>query len=119
MLPARLYEELTDREAVRERYVEPYRRDASGRKRARPSSDSLPLVSVVIPYYALDEFVEETVQSVIDQTYPRIEVLLVNDGSLREEDAVLDDLAKLYPIKILTQRELGSRRSPQLRHFTE
>lgn len=105
--PRRLYEELTDREAVRERYAKLIENLHAPALRPRTSSRTSPLVSVVIPYYALDEFVEETVQSVVDQTYRRIEILLVNDGSLREEDGVLDDLAKLYPIKVFTQENSG------------
>jgi glycogen(starch) synthase len=105
--PRRLYEELTDREGVRESYSTLVEEIRAQPQPARPSSDSLPLVSVVIPYHGLDEFVEETVQSVVDQSYPRIEVVLVNDGSLRDEDAVLDDLANRYPVKILTQENSG------------
>ena len=43
-------------------------------------ADALPLVSVVIPYFMLDEHVEETLESVHAQTYPRLEVIVVNDG---------------------------------------
>jgi glycogen synthase len=105
--PRRLYEELTNREVVRERYSSLVEEARAQARRTRPSKPSPPLVSVVIPYHELDEFVEETVQSVADQSYPRTEILLVNDGSLREEDAVLDDLAKLYRIRILTQQNSG------------
>jgi hypothetical protein len=105
--PRRRYEELTDREVVRERYASLVEQTQAQTPRGRLSRAASPLVSVVIPYHHLDEFIEETVQSVADQTYARIEVLLVNDGSLRDEDAVLYDLAKLFPIKILTQENSG------------
>jgi glycogen synthase len=105
--PRRMYEQLTDREVVRERYSSLVQESQAQPARARPSSWPRPLVSVVIPYHHLDEFVEDTVQSVIDQTYPTIEILVVNDGSLRDEDAVLDDLGKLYPIRIVTQENSG------------
>jgi glycosyltransferase involved in cell wall biosynthesis len=66
-----------------------------------------PLVSVVIPYFRLDEFVEDTVASVFAQTQRGLEVLLVNDGSLREEDVVLAELAARYPLTVLTQANSG------------
>ena len=66
-----------------------------------------PLVSVVIPYYRMHEHVEATVESVFAQTYPRIEVVVVNDGSFHDADWVLAELATRYPIVVLTQMNAG------------
>ncbi|HHW52727.1 MULTISPECIES: glycosyltransferase family 2 protein [Acinetobacter] len=41
-----------------------------------------PLVSIVIPCYNHDCFIEDTIQSVIDQTYERIELIIIDDGSI-------------------------------------
>ena len=40
-----------------------------------------PLVSVIIPLYNADRYISEALQSVINQTYPEIEILVINDGS--------------------------------------
>jgi glycosyltransferase involved in cell wall biosynthesis len=66
-----------------------------------------PLVSVVIPYYRMHEHVEATIESVFAQTYPRIEVVVVNDGSFTDADWVLGELATRYPITVLTQMNAG------------
>ena len=40
-----------------------------------------PLVSVVIPCYNHEKFVQDCIQSVIDQTYENIELIIIDDGS--------------------------------------
>lgn len=40
-----------------------------------------PLVSIVIPCYNHEQFVQDCIQSVIDQTYENIELIIIDDGS--------------------------------------
>ena len=49
--------------------------------RSEPDVEAIPLVTVVIPAYTYENYVGETIQSVLDQTYPEIETLVVDDGS--------------------------------------
>ncbi len=74
---------------------------------APTTADPPPLVSVVIPYYRLHRFVAETVRSVFAQTYPRIEVLVIDDGSFEPEDVILAELATRYPLRVLAQANGG------------
>ncbi|MFD1515775.1 glycosyltransferase family 2 protein [Halomarina rubra] len=57
-------------------------------------SDEAPLVSVVIPTYGRPEFLTEAVESVLDQTYDHIEVVVVDDCS---PDPVEPQLAGVDP----------------------
>jgi len=40
-----------------------------------------PLVSIVIPCYNHEDFVQDSIQSVIEQTYENIELIIIDDGS--------------------------------------
>jgi glycogen(starch) synthase len=101
--PRARFQELTDPEALLRRY----RRLAAAGRRTPPRRDNgVPLVSVVIPYFRLERYVGQTVESVLAQTHPRIEILVVNDGSLRGEDEALYNGA-LGGVTVLTQPNSG------------
>ena len=40
------------------------------------------LVSVIVPIFMVEEYLDECIQSIVCQTYSNIEIILVNDGSL-------------------------------------
>lgn len=41
-----------------------------------------PLISVVIPVYNVEDYISECVQSIVQQSYKNLEIILVNDGSM-------------------------------------
>jgi glycogen(starch) synthase len=103
--PRARFEALTDRSALLDRYRALL---AEGRRtRPRRGRTTPPLVSVVIPYFKLDEHLGETLESVWAQTYPEIEVVVVNDGSLRAQDAFVLELDADPRITVVTQPNTG------------
>ena len=59
-----------------------------------------PLVSVVICTYNQQNFVRETLDSVLAQTYPNIEIIVGDDGSTDTTPEILREYATRFPNKI-------------------
>jgi glycogen(starch) synthase len=101
--PARVARSLSDPAEI----VASYRSLAAAAPRRRRPQPPPPLVSAVVPYHATSAFVREAVSSLLAQTYPRLEVLLINDGSFAESDWVVAELAARRPITVLTTPNAG------------
>lgn len=53
------------------------------------------MISIIIPVYNKEKYIEETLQSVVKQTYSDFECIIVNDGSTdKTEDVVLSNIKK-------------------------
>jgi glycosyltransferase involved in cell wall biosynthesis len=59
------------------------------------------LVSVIMPVYNRETLVGAAIDSILSQTYPAIEVVLVNDGSTDNSLSVIKDYERKYPEKIV------------------
>ena len=67
-----------------------------------------PLVSVIIPLYNAEEYIEECIESVFQQTYPNIEIIVVNDGSTDSSLSVLSSIQKKRNLIIISQQNKGA-----------
>lgn len=59
-----------------------------------------PKVSVIVPVYNVEKYLPECLDSLVNQTLEDIEILVVNDGSPDNSQAIIDDYAARYPDKI-------------------
>jgi glycosyltransferase involved in cell wall biosynthesis len=62
--------------------------------------NNIPLVSVVTAFYNEEKFLEETILSVVHQSYPHWELILVDDGSPDSSTLIAKKYAELYPGRI-------------------
>ena len=51
-------------------------------------------ISVIVPVYNVEQYLERCVDSIISQTYTNLEIILVNDGSTDNSGKLCDELAK-------------------------
>ena len=109
--PAAVARELSDEREILDAYqglarvalVRPVaRRSAGGR-----ASGRLPLVSAVVPYHRAARFVSDTVESLLAQTYRRLEIVLIDDGSFDDEDWVVAQIAGRLPVVVVAQMNQG------------
>lgn len=66
------------------------------------------LVSVIVPVYNRAELVGNTIESILTQTYPNVEVIAVNDGSTDRSLEVLIAYAGRFPGKIVVVDQQNS-----------
>ena len=53
-----------------------------------------PLISIIVPIYNSDSFLDQTINSIISQTYTQWELILVNNGSSDRSKFLMDSYEK-------------------------
>jgi glycosyltransferase involved in cell wall biosynthesis len=69
------------------------------------SSHSTPLVSIIVPAFNREDTLRETLDSCLAQTYPNVEVIVVNDGSTDSTRAVAESYGSR--IRLVNQSNSG------------
>ena len=62
-----------------------------------------PLVSVLIPAYNHEQFVQQTIRSIMAQTYQNLELIIIDDGST---DHSVEKIKK-YPVHLIELEKEG------------
>ena len=57
-------------------------------------------VSVIVPFYNVEEYIEKSIKSVVEQSLEDIEIILVNDGSKDGSEEIVQKYLNMYPEKI-------------------
>lgn len=75
-------------------------------------TDSKPMISVIIPAYNAEHTIERACRSVLTQSYPNVELVVVNDGSKDTTAQILTQLQREYPnLRIISQENGGVSRA--------
>lgn len=79
-----------------ERYVQPLASQL-GYTMPRTAHPALPLLTVLIPNFNNAEFLPRCLDSVLEQTYPRLEILVVDDCSTDNSREILEEYRRRFP----------------------
>ena len=66
-----------------------------------------PLVSVIIPCYNHEKYVEQSLNSVFNQTYESIELIVIDDGSSDDSVAIVKKVQEEHNFTLVTQENMG------------
>lgn len=80
------------------------------------NSKTGPKVSVIIPLFNQKQYIGEAIDSVLSQTYPNIEIIVVNDGSTDNPLSVLEKYEKNIILINQQNRGLAGARNAGIRH---
>lgn len=66
-----------------------------------------PLVSILIPAYNAERWIKDTIESALDQTWPKKEIIIIDDGS-SDNTAQIIKKYESKSVKIITQKNMGA-----------
>ncbi|MNK00030.1 putative glycosyltransferase EpsJ [compost metagenome] len=69
--------------------------------------EDFPLVSVIIPCYNHEQYVEECILSVVNQTYRNVQLIVIDDGSKDKSVEVIEKLQAKYQFIFEAQNNIG------------
>lgn len=79
-------------------------------------------VSIIIPVYNGEQYIEACLHSILEQTYSNIEIICINDGSTDTSRQILDDYHKKYPRQVFVYHQenqgIGNTRNRGIKEAT-
>ncbi|WP_414838655.1 glycosyltransferase [Carnobacterium sp. TMP28] len=66
-----------------------------------------PLISVIVPVYNVEEYIEECLDSIINQTYQELEIIIVEDGSMDKSREKIQPYLSDNRIRFIEQKNKG------------
>ena len=67
-----------------------------------------PLISVIVPVYNVENYLDQCMESIVGQTYPHLEILMVDDGSTDNSGTLCDQWAERdQRIRVIHQENGG------------
>ena len=61
----------------------------------------MPKVSVIVPVYNVEKYIEKCLNTLVNQTLQDIEIIVVNDGATDNSEKIINEFLEKYPEKIV------------------
>ena len=70
--------------------------------------ENRPLISFIVPVYNCENYIERCINSILNQEYNNIEVIIIDDGSTDQSKKIVDNFEKIDKrIKVIHQQNSG------------
>lgn len=86
---------------------EPYKIYLYLKRHRKGIGESMKKVSIIVPIYNVKQYVRRCIESLINQTYENVEIILVNDGSDDGSSDIIKEYGSNYKVIILNKENGG------------
>jgi alpha-1,3-rhamnosyltransferase len=76
-------------------------------KKTKDAEINMPLVTIVVPSFNHESYIEECVKSVCNQSYSPLQVIVIDDGSSDGSPEILLNLKASYDFELIVQKNMG------------
>lgn len=76
-------------------------------KKTKSAERNMPLVTIVVPSFNHQSYIEDCVKSVCNQFYSPLQVIVIDDGSSDESPEILAKLTANYDFELILQKNMG------------
>src|SRR5256885_1916657 len=70
-------------------------------------NSELPLVSVVLPVYNAQKYLRDAIRSILDQDYPTLEIIIIDDGSADNSSQIISGFTDKRIFHISNEKNSG------------
>ena len=74
-----------------------------------------PLISVIVPIYNVEKHLRKCIESIINQTYSNLEIILINDGSTDSSQGICEEYAAQDSRIIIKQKKMAAWQAHEMR----
>ena len=76
------------------------------------------VVSIVIPIYNVEAYLKQCLETIVNQTYPNLEIILVNDGSPDNSEEIARNFSREIRVFAMCDKLMGAYLQPEIQGLT-